>query len=245
MNEAKKFFWLKLDKDFFKRHDIRIIEGMDNGKDYVLFYMKLLLESVSHEGTLRFSNTVPYNEKMLATITNTNIDVVKQAVKIFTELNMMEFLDDGTIFMKETQKMLGSESKWAEYKRKDKKEIGNFPTQSKKSPIEIEKEKELELEKDIELDKEIKDFDQFWKAYPKKEGKGQAEKAWSKASKSKDFPKLDFILSAIERYKQTDTVQKGFIKNASTWINGKCWLDEFTTQPNCWKDEVIDAKLED
>lgn len=131
MNEAKKFFWLKLDKDFFKRHDIRIIEGMDNGKDYVLFYMKLLLESVSHEGTLRFSNTVPYNEKMLATITNTNIDVVKQAVKIFTELNMMEVLDDGTIFMKETQKMLGSESKWAEYKRKDKKEIGNFPTQSK------------------------------------------------------------------------------------------------------------------
>ena len=92
---------------------------------------------------------------------------------------------------------------------------------------------------------EIKDFDQFWKAYPKKEGKGQAEKAWLKVSKAKDFPQMSFILTAIERYKQTDTVTKGFIKNPSTWINGKCWLDEVATQPNCWADdEVVDATIE-
>ena len=32
-NENKRFYWLKLKKDFFKRHDIRIIEAMPNGKD--------------------------------------------------------------------------------------------------------------------------------------------------------------------------------------------------------------------
>ncbi len=32
----KKYYWLKLKKDFFKRHDIKIIESMENGKDYVL-----------------------------------------------------------------------------------------------------------------------------------------------------------------------------------------------------------------
>ena len=46
----KKYYWLKLKKDFFKRHDIQIIENMPNGKDYVLFYLKLLVESVDHEG---------------------------------------------------------------------------------------------------------------------------------------------------------------------------------------------------
>ena len=66
-----KFYWLKLKKDFFKRHDIRIVESMPNGKDYILFYMKLLLESVDHEGALRFSETVPYDENMLAVVTNT------------------------------------------------------------------------------------------------------------------------------------------------------------------------------
>ena len=30
----KRYYWLKLKRDFFKRHDIRIIEDMPNGKDY-------------------------------------------------------------------------------------------------------------------------------------------------------------------------------------------------------------------
>lgn len=108
MAESKKFYWLKLKRDFFKRHDIRIIEEMPNGKDYVLFYLKLLLESIDHEGSLRFSDTIPYNEQMLAVVTNTNIDIVRSAMKLFTELQMMEVMDDATIYMAEVSNMIGS-----------------------------------------------------------------------------------------------------------------------------------------
>lgn len=114
---AGKYYWLKLKRDFFKRHDIQIIEAMPNGKDYILFYLKLLCESVDHEGNLRFSDEIPYNEEMLATITHTNIDVVRSATKIFTGLNMMEVMDDGTFYMSEVDKMLGSETEWAKKKR--------------------------------------------------------------------------------------------------------------------------------
>ena len=103
-----KYYWLKLQRDFFKRHDVRIVEAMPNGKDYVLFYLKLLCESIDHEGRLRFSDSIPYNDEMLATITNTNIDIVRSAVKIFTELKLMEIQTDGTYFMAEVQKMIGS-----------------------------------------------------------------------------------------------------------------------------------------
>ncbi len=106
----KKYFWLRLKRDFFKRHDIRIIESMPNGKDYILFYLKLLCESVDHEGNLRFSENIPYNDNMLATITDTNVDIVRNAVKVFTELGMMEVMDDGTYFMTEVNKMIGSAS---------------------------------------------------------------------------------------------------------------------------------------
>ena len=105
---ANKFYWLKLKRDFFKRHDIRIIEAMPNGKDYILFYLKLLCESVDHDGNLRFSDAIPYNDNMLAIITNTNIDVVKSAIEVFSGLQMMEKLDDGTYFMSEVERMLGS-----------------------------------------------------------------------------------------------------------------------------------------
>lgn len=110
MADDKKFYWLRLKKDFFKRHDIRIIEAMPNGKDYILFYLKLLCESVDHEGTLRFSNEIPYSEDMLSIITNTNVDIVRNAIKVFLQLNMMEILDDGTYFMNEVDRMIGSSS---------------------------------------------------------------------------------------------------------------------------------------
>lgn len=108
--ENNRYYWLKLKRDFFKRHDIRIVEDMPNGKDYILFYLKMLVESVDHNGELRFSDTIPYNEDMIATITNTNIDIVRAAMQIFTKLEMIEIIDDGTIYMTEVQKMIGSAS---------------------------------------------------------------------------------------------------------------------------------------
>ena len=155
--DSKRYYWLKLEKDFFKRHDIRIIEGMPNGKDYIIFYLKLLCESTSHEGYLRFSETIPYNEDMLSTITNTNIDIVRSAIKIFTELQMMQLLDDGTFYFKQVEKMIGSETGGAErkriYRETIKKQIG---TNGGQCLLDIDKDieidKELDIEKDINID---------------------------------------------------------------------------------------------
>ena len=149
----KKFYWLKLKRDFFKRHDIRIIEEMPNGKEYILFYLKLLLESIDHEGTLRFSDTVPYNEQMLSVITNTNIDVVKSAMKMFIELNMIEIFDDQTIYMAEVEKLIGSETKWAEKKRIQRAKEDNVLLLSSNCPTEIEKDIEIDKDKDTDTER--------------------------------------------------------------------------------------------
>ena len=155
MAEKKKYYWLKLKRDFFKRHDIRIVEAMPNGKDYILFYLKLLLESIDHEGTLRFSETIPYNEHMLSVVTNTNIDTVKSAMKLFIELNMMTVFDDQTIYMNEVDKLIGSETEWAKKKREQRLKRDNVPQLSSKCPTEIEKEIEKEKDKEIEQDTEV------------------------------------------------------------------------------------------
>ena len=151
MGESKKYYWLKLKRDFFKRHDIRIIEEMPNGKDYVLFYLKLLLESVDHEGTLRFSDTIPYNEQMLSVVTNTNIDIVRSAMKLFIELHMIDVFDDQTIYMNEVEKYIGSETQWAEKKRLQRAKEDNVPKLSSNCPTEKEKEKEEETESEKEI----------------------------------------------------------------------------------------------
>lgn len=160
MSKGTKYYWLKLKRDFFKRHDIRIIEEMPNGKDYILFYLKMLLESIDHGGELRFSETIPYNEQMLSVVTNTNIDVVRSAMKVFLQLRMVEICDNETIYMNEVQKMIGSESSSAARVRKHR---ANLPPPREalqsnaavtKSNTEIEIEREIERELDTELKKD-------------------------------------------------------------------------------------------
>lgn len=155
MADNKKYYWLKLKRDFFKRHDVRIIEEMPNGKDYILFYLKLLLESIDHEGELRFSDTIPYNEQMLSVITNTNIDIVRSAMKVFVELKMIDIFDDQTIYMNETQKLIGSETATAERVRKhrESQRLLQCNTDVTKCNTEIDIEKEQELNKEKENSK--------------------------------------------------------------------------------------------
>ena len=154
MGENRKFYWLKLKRDFFKRHDIRVIESMPNGKDYVLFYLKLMVESIDHEGALRFSETIPYNEDMLAVITNTNVDIVRSAMKLFESLELVEIFDDQTVYMREVERLVGSETKWAEKKRMYRAREDNVLALSPPSPIDVRQEIETEKEKELEIEKE-------------------------------------------------------------------------------------------
>ena len=155
---SKKYYWLKLDRNFFKRHDIRIIEDMPNGKEYVLFFMKLLVESIDHEGSLRFNDLIPYNDQMLSTITNTNIDIVRSAIKLFQSLNLLQIWDDQTIFVSDTQKMLG-ESKSTHRVQRYREKHKLIENKQQRNVTETLHETEIEKEKEIDIDKEIKNKD--------------------------------------------------------------------------------------
>mgnify|MGYP000278816061 CR=1 FL=1 len=116
-NPVKRFFWLKLHHDFFNRDEIRIIESQPNGKDYIIFYLKLMLKAINDNGKLMFKDTIPYTPEMLASITNTSIDTVRVAIDAFAKLGLITLLDDGALFMQEVQKLVGSETPDAERKR--------------------------------------------------------------------------------------------------------------------------------
>lgn len=242
MAENKKYYWLKLKRDFFKRHDIRIIEEMPNGKDYVLFYLKMLLESIDHNGELRFSDTIPYNEQMLSVITNTNIDIVRSAMKVFVELKMIDVYEDSTIYMSEVQKLLGSETAGAERVRKHRQNQKmlqcNADVTKSNTDIDIDidtetdqnKEEELKREK-AEVEAEIQtEFETLWKMYPRKLGKPKALKAYIKARKSGTT--YEQVEQGIKNYLAEIKAQKTateYIKHGSTWFNGECWNDEYNT----------------
>ena len=89
-----KFYWLKLKKDFFKRHDIRIISGLQDGSKMVLFYLELLAESIDHDGRLRYSETKPYTAEMLASVTRSDVELVKKALITLEEYELIKTEED-------------------------------------------------------------------------------------------------------------------------------------------------------
>lgn len=79
-------------------------------------------------------------------------------------------------------------------------------------------------------------FVDFWKAYPRKVARSDAQKAWIKLKV--DSTLLATILRAIEEQKLTADWQKDggkFIPHPTTWLNGRRWEDEVTTSANAQK----------
>lgn len=89
-----------------------------------------------------------------------------------------------------------------------------------------------EIEDSPEPKPECKDFEVFWAAYPRKQAKGNARRAWKKIRPGKAL--LAKILIAIEEQRGTEqwTRNRGqFIPHPATWLNGERWEDEVDVQP--------------
>ncbi len=249
MANGARFYWLKLKRDFFKRHDIRIIESMPNGKEYILFYLKLLCESVDHDGHLRFNDQIPYSPDMLATITNTNVDVVKSAIDIFTQLGMMDIFDDGTYFMNEVERMIGSASntdganRVRRYREKQKMLMVDNNVTSCNADVtsdvtehnESKSKSKSKSKNNIYISSKdlVEEFTRLWNLYPKyrKQGKKKAFDSYKSARKNgTTFEEVKQGILAYQRYINAERIETKFIKQASTFFSQQAWRDEWTSK---------------
>ena len=116
---SKRYYWLKLKADFFQSDDIKLIASQKNGSEYIIFWQKLLLRAITKQevGLLRYRENIPYTPELLATVTDTNIDIVKSALSLFCKLGMIEILNDGDIWILQANELVGSESDSAERMR--------------------------------------------------------------------------------------------------------------------------------
>lgn len=131
INDYKRFYWLRLKKDFFQQHEIKVLKAMPNGRLYALIYLELLAESTTHNGELRFSKDLPYDITTLASVIDEDKDVLKSAVETLERLELVEIHEDKTIYMNAIQKLIGSETGSAERKREYRKQL--------KAPEEVKK----------------------------------------------------------------------------------------------------------
>lgn len=136
VTDSKRYYWLKLKEDFFDDDAIDWLEEQTNGKDYVLFYLKLCLKSLTNEGMLIRTVgkiLVPYDAEKLAKITKTNKDTVLVAMKLLEEIGLIEVQENGALYLTKLQNMIGSETKAAVRMREKRAAEKNLLIQGEKS----------------------------------------------------------------------------------------------------------------
>ena len=170
MSDNKKYYYLRVKENFYDSDEMIILESMPDGFLYSNILIKLYLRSLKNNGKLMFNDRIPFNSEMLSKITRHPVAVVEKAVSIFKEMNLIDVLDNGAIFMLDIESFIGKSNTEADRKRdyrrrieKEKQKLltghlsGHLSGQmSDEHPpeieIEIEKDIEIDIEKDLEKD---------------------------------------------------------------------------------------------
>ena len=160
MSDNKKYYYLKLKDNFFDSDQMIVLESMPDGYKYSNILLKLYLRSLKNDGKLMFNDRIPYNSTILSQVTRHSVGDVEKAVNIFTELGLIEILENGAIYMLDIQNFIGESSTEGDRKRAYRRKIDqeksmllNEGQMSDKCPDVYPPEIEIEIEK--ELDKEI------------------------------------------------------------------------------------------
>ena len=82
MSDTKKYYYLRLKDNFFQSPNVRYLETMKNGCEYVVLLLKLQLLSINENGRLAIGDR-PYTPLQLARMTGHALKFVQGAIPIF------------------------------------------------------------------------------------------------------------------------------------------------------------------
>lgn len=152
MSEPKRYFWLKLHKDFFQRKEIKRLRKIAGGDTYTIIYLKMLLRSIMSDGKLYFDGLEDDFASELALDLDEKEENVQITIQYLLKSGLLEMCSDEEYYLPDTKDSTGCETAAASRMRR---------CRAKKEQLERNNvtrmlqsgygEKEKELEKEIEI----------------------------------------------------------------------------------------------
>ena len=162
MSEPKRYFWLKLHKDFFQRKEIKRLRKIAGGDTYTIIYLKMLLRSIMSDGKLYFDGLEDDFASELALDLDEKEENVQITIQYLLKSGLLEMCSDEEYYLPDTKDSTGCETAVASRVRKHrerKKALQcNTDVTQVKQLCNGEIEKELEIDKELYKEKE-KDID--------------------------------------------------------------------------------------
>lgn len=156
MAEPKRYFWLKLHKDFFQRKEIKRLRKIAGGDTYTIIYLKMLLRSIMSEGKLYFDGLEENFCSELALDLDESEENVQITVTYLLNSGLLEMRSEDEYYLPDTKNSTGCETAVAARVRRHRDKKKALHCNADVTQVkhfcngEKEKEKEKELYKEIE-----------------------------------------------------------------------------------------------
>ena len=118
MAEPKRYFWLKLHKDFFQRKEIKRLRKIAGGDTYTIIYLKMLLRSIMSDGKLYFDGLEDDFVSELALDLDEKEENVQITVQYLLKSRLLEMCSDEEYYLPDTKDSTGCETAAASRMRK-------------------------------------------------------------------------------------------------------------------------------
>lgn len=163
MAEPKRYFWLKLHKDFFQRKEIKRLRKIAGGDTYTIIYLKMLLRSIMSEGKLYFDGLEDDFAAEVALDLDESEENVQITITYLLNSGLLEMRSDDEYYLPDTKNSTGCETAVAarvrRHREKQKALQCNTDVTEVKHLCNGEIEKEIDKEKELDIEIEHRDRD--------------------------------------------------------------------------------------
>ena len=202
-NKQKRYYWLKLKKDFFDQKEIKMLRRIAGGDTYTIIYLKMLLKSLENNGNLYFESIGKDFAEEMAIDIDEDTENVGITLNFLQSKGLLEIIEEDEFHLSRVPEMVGSEAFSTERARKSrankKLEDSKKMLQCNNDATSMQHDATKRIEKEKELEKDIKeysvetsptplsiDFETIWKTYPKKTNKKKAKEQFKKFVKTEE-----------------------------------------------------------
>lgn len=107
---AKKYYWLKLYKDFFQRREIKKLRRIAGGDTFTIIYLKLLLYSTQYGGELQYEGTESTLARELALEIEEYHENVQMVLSYMLDKNLAVRINETTLCLVDAATSSGGET---------------------------------------------------------------------------------------------------------------------------------------
>lgn len=193
----KRYFWIKLQMDFWKSPVVKMLRKPSGGDTYVVIYLEMILLSLENNGYIYYSGVGDSFAEEIALVLDEETINVEFVLAFLKQKRLIEFSDDTSFKFTEdvTADLVGSESASARRVRAYRKRQKTIANEQKALQCNTD---ETNRNLDIDIDKE-KDIDNNIRSFSDENDQVTSEKSVSKENHSVHKPTKKELDDRFER----------------------------------------------